>query len=64
MNLFPNEDKPSDDLYPGHGDGGMATWRPRVAIPVEDEAQQAFRRLCTSRATRRAIRDYRLSGKR
>jgi hypothetical protein len=64
MSLSPNEDRPSDALHPGRCDGGSAALRPRMAIPSEDEAQQAFRRLCTSRATRRAIRDHRLSGKR
>lgn len=64
MSLFPTADKLSDALPPGRCDGGLAASRPRMAIPSEDAAQQAFRRLCTSRATRRAIRDNRLSGKR
>ncbi|MEE7465489.1 hypothetical protein MFUR16E_32135 [Methylobacterium fujisawaense] len=64
MSAFPNEDKSFDTSHPGRGEGGLGTWRSRVAIPSEDEAQQAFRRLCTSRATRRAIRDHRISGKR
>lgn len=64
MNPYPSEDRLSDAAQPSCGDGGLAALRPRLAIPSENEAQQAFRRLCTSRATRRAIRDHRLSGKR
>lgn len=41
-----------------------AALRVRAAELSEHEVQHAFRRQCTSRATRRAIRDHRLAGKR
>ncbi|GAN50238.1 hypothetical protein ABID82_000640 [Methylobacterium sp. PvP062] len=60
-----NDDRDFGALDACRGEEALAaTLRARAAVPSEQEAQHAFRRLCTSRATRRAIRDHRLAGKR
>lgn len=60
-----NDDRDFGPLDACRGEEALAaTLRVRTAVPSEQEALHAFRRLCTSRATRRAIRDHRLSGKR
>ncbi len=52
-----NDDRDFGALDACRGEEALAaTLRARAAVPSEQEAQHAFRRLCTSRATSRAIR--------